>query len=182
MRAGYFEVDVAAEGEALRFAVTAQGTTRHYRLPAGEQKHYIDFYEKLAGDFGTRAPHSYGELPALGSALWRPLITENLSEGILYGYGDPAVLRTGEEYVLVVTSNDAPGAFPILRSSALEKWEHAGFVFPEGRTPGWAAAGRNVADFWAPEMARVGEEYWLVYTARDKSGALAIGLAKSKSP
>lgn len=31
-------------------------------------------------------------------------------------------------------------------------------------------------------MARVGDEYWLVYTARQKSNALAIGLAKSESP
>jgi beta-xylosidase len=31
-------------------------------------------------------------------------------------------------------------------------------------------------------MARVGDEYWLVYTAREKTNALAIGLAKSRSP
>jgi hypothetical protein len=31
-------------------------------------------------------------------------------------------------------------------------------------------------------MARVGDEYWLVYSARQKSGALAIGLARSSSP
>ena len=31
-------------------------------------------------------------------------------------------------------------------------------------------------------MAKVGDEYWLVYTARDQSGALAIGLARASSP
>jgi hypothetical protein len=31
-------------------------------------------------------------------------------------------------------------------------------------------------------MAKVGEEYWVVYTARQRSNALAIGLAKSASP
>ena len=31
-------------------------------------------------------------------------------------------------------------------------------------------------------MAKVGEEYWLVYTARDQTGALAIGLARANSP
>ena len=31
-------------------------------------------------------------------------------------------------------------------------------------------------------MARVGDEYWLVYTARETSHALAIGLAKAPSP
>jgi beta-xylosidase len=92
------------------------------------------------------------------------------------------VLRTEEGWVLVATSNDAPDAFPILRSADLESWEHVGFVFPEGEAPAWAATGTKVADFWAPEMAWVGEEYWLVYTARDKSNALAIGLARSASP
>jgi beta-xylosidase len=31
-------------------------------------------------------------------------------------------------------------------------------------------------------MAQVGDEYWVVYTARQKSNALAIGLARSQSP
>ena len=39
-----------------------------------------------------------------------------------------------------------------------------------------------MADFWAPEMARVGDEYWLAFTARQASNALAIGLARSPSP
>ena len=32
------------------------------------------------------------------------------------------------------------------------------------------------------KIAKVGDEYWLVYTARDQSGALAIGLARAASP
>ena len=36
-----------------------------------------------------------------------------------------------------------------------------------------------MADFWAPEMAKVGDEYWVVFTARQVSNALAIGLARS---
>ena len=39
-----------------------------------------------------------------------------------------------------------------------------------------------MADFWAPEMAKVGDEYWVAYTARQKSHVLAIGLARSSSP
>jgi beta-xylosidase len=42
--------------------------------------------------------------------------------------------------------------------------------------------GRQVADFWAPEMAKVGNEYWVAYTARDKSNLLAIGLARGPTP
>jgi beta-xylosidase len=131
-----------------------------------------------------RSAHHYEDPPLCpgGEPDWRPLITENLGERILAGYGDPAVLKTDQGYVLVATSNDAPDAFPILRSDDLRSWEHKGFVFPEGETPDWTAAGRKVADFWAPEMARVGDEYWLAFTAREKSNALAIGIAKSPSP
>jgi predicted GH43/DUF377 family glycosyl hydrolase len=179
-----FAVKAEEEGEGTRFTVTRAGETRHYHLIGGEQTDYIDFYTALARDYGTRVPHLYEKPPPPlpGSAEWRPLITENLSPSILSGYGDPAVLKTEEGYYLVATSNDAPDAFPILHSNDLGSWEPLGFVFPVGETPAWAATGRHVGDFWAPEMARVGDEYWLVYTAREKTNALAIGLAKSRSP
>ena len=57
-----------------------------------------------------------------------------------------------------------------------------GFAFPQGREPVWAAKGRNIADFWAPEMHRVGNEYWLAFTARQGTNALAIGLARAPAP
>ncbi|HEX8364950.1 MAG TPA: glycoside hydrolase family 43 protein [Allosphingosinicella sp.] len=179
-----FTVEAAAEGAATLLTVTAGGETRTYRVPGGEQGDYSRFFRDLAADFGTRVPHIYEE-PADAAddgLMWRPLITENIGPRILCGYGDPAVLKTDEGWVLVATSNDAPDAFPILRSADLESWEHVGFVFPEGEAPEWTATGAKVADFWAPEMARVGDEYWLVYSAREKTNALAIGLAKSASP
>jgi hypothetical protein len=180
-----FEVEAAADGEATLLTVTERGgETRRYRIRGGEQLDYAAFYKDLARDYGMRVPHKHREPVAAPGPEpdWRPLITRNLGAGILYGYGDPAVLKTDEGYFLVATSNDAPDAFPILRSLDLESWEPVGFVFPEGQTPSWAATGRHVADFWAPEMARVGEEYWLVFTAREKSNDLAIGLAKGRSP
>ena len=179
-----FEVEPVAEGEGTHFTVTRAGETRRYHLPGGEQHHYTAFFAELARDFGTTVPHGNLEPPASPGPEpeWRPLITRNLSPRILCGYGDPAVLKTDEGYFLVATSNDAPDAFPILRSGDLETWEPAGFVFPEGQAPEWAATGRHVGVFWAPEMARVGDEYWLVFTAREKTTALAIGLTKSRSP
>jgi hypothetical protein len=180
-----FEVDAVAQGEGTLFTVRqAGGETRGYRLEGGEQRDYTDFYRQLAADYGMRVPHQREEPPprAAHEPEWRPLITENLSPQILAGYGDPAVLKTDQGWFLVATSNDAPDAFPILRSDDLETWRHEGFVFPEGHAPAWTAAGRHVGDFWAPEMARVGDEYWLAYTAREKNNALAIGLAKSRSP
>src|SRR6478672_9661471 len=180
-----FAVQAEAQGEGFEIAVKAlDRDARTYRIGSATQQDFSSFFRDLALDFGTRVPHSFAEpadhpQPAL---RWRPLLTENLHPQILVGYGDPAVFKDGADYWLVATSNDAPDAFPILHSTDLRHWEPRGFVFPEGQEPAWAARGRNVADFWAPEMARVGDEYWLCYTARQRSNALAIGLAKSDSP
>jgi len=184
--ASAFRVDASEDGEGSRFeiALGESGEPRTYRVEGGEQEHYAAFFNRLAADFGTRVPHAFAD-PAQApesEIAWRPLLTANLSPRILAGYGDPAVLKTDEGWILVATSNDAPDAFPILRSNDLDHWEHVGFVFPEGQQPDWTAKGRKVADFWAPEMARVGEEYWVCYTARQTDNALAIGLAKGPSP
>lgn len=184
IRSDLFRIDAAPEGEGARLVVAGPGGTRAYVLKAGAHQDYLDFFGALAADFGMRVPHVHaGPAPAPGpEPRWQPLITENLHPRILAGYGDPAVLRTEEGWYLVATSNDAPDAFPILHSPDLERWTHQGFVFPEGQAPEWTAQGRRVADFWAPEMAKVGDEYWLCYTARQRSNALAIGLARSPSP
>jgi hypothetical protein len=181
-----FAVEAAEEGEARRFTVRGgeSGEERSYRLPGSEQEDYAAFYAELARDFATRVPHAFQRPEqAPGEEVeWRPLLTENVSPAILAGYGDPAVLRVEDGWILTATSNDAPNCFPILFSSDLEHWEHRSFVFPEGSEPAWTARGRKIGDFWAPEMARVGEEYWVAYTAREKSNALAIGLARGPSP
>ena len=179
-----FDVHASAEGDATRVTVAAStGQKRTYRIAGGEHADYLLFFDELAGDFGTRAPGS-AEIPTTeeGEIKWRPLITSNLSERSFCGYGDPAVLKVDDGWVLIATSNDAPDAFPILRSADLLNWEHRGFVFPEGDAPSWTATGHRVADFWAPEMQRAGGEYWVAYTAREKSNALAIGLARGPTP
>ncbi len=179
-----FEVRAETAGSGSRIEVSGRSGTVLYHLPGGEHPDYLEFHARLAEDFGTRPPRAH-EGPEPGDSPlpdWRPLIVENLSPLTSAGYGDPAVLLTDEGYFLTATSNDAPDAFPILRSDDLQNWTHAGFVFPEGQAPEWAAHGRKVGDFWAPEMAKVGDEYWLVYTARQRNNALAIGLAKSPSP
>ena len=176
----HFEIEAADKGDGVTIAVRSEGPTRVYALDGTDQEHFADFHDALARDFGTRRLVKTPGLPAdAPEPPWRPLLTENIHPKILSGYGDPAVIRTGDGYALVATSNDAPDAFPILLSVDLEHWHHAGYVFPEGETPGWTAAGVKVGDFWAPEMARVGDEYWLTYTARDKANVLSIGLAKA---
>jgi hypothetical protein len=180
-----FTVDAKAEGEAFRIDVHASnGKAKSYVVPSGTQQDFSAFFLELSRDFGTRVPHVFQE-PAehqAASVPWRPLLTENLHPQILVGYGDPAVFKDSGDYWLVCTSNDAPDAFPILHSTDLEHWEPQGFVFSSGNEPIWAAKGRDIADFWAPEMHRVGEEYWLAFTARQASSALAIGLARAPSP
>lgn len=180
----HFTVDASQEDEGFRLSVAAEGKSRTYSVPSATQQDFSAFFRELAQDFGTRIPHVYSDSVEHPSPKirWKPLLTENVHPQILVGYGDPAVLRTDEGWWLVATSNDAPDAFPILFSSDLEHWEPSGFVFPEGDEPRWAARGRNVADFWAPEMARAGDEYWTVYTARQANNALAIGLARARTP
>jgi hypothetical protein len=180
-----YDVDAAEEGEGSRIAVRgSDGSAQTYVLEAREAEHYYDLFARLHRDFGMRLPHRFQQPAEFGETppQWKPLLTENASPQILSGYGDPAVLRTDDGYYLLATSNDAPDAFPILHSADLVHWEHRGFVFAQGQEPTWTATGRQVADFWAPEMARVGDEYWVAYTARQKSNALAIGLARSSSP
>ncbi len=179
-----FTVEAAEDGEGFRIDVSRGDERRSYFVPTGTQQDFSAFFRELASDFGTHVPHVFAgaaEQPE-PSFRWRPLLTENVHPKILVGYGDPAVLKDGDDYWLVATSNDAPDAFPILHSSDLQQWQAKGFAFHPGEEPGWAATGRNVADFWAPEMARVGDEYWLAFTARQASNALAIGLARSRSP
>lgn len=180
-----FQLDLKADGSATNLAITRGDLTKAYRIGGGTHTDYQLFLAEVARDFGIRAPDVHGASvkPLDGPEPdWRPLIRENLSPQTTAGYGDPAVLKDDEGYWLVATSNDAEDAFPILFSHDLQAWEHKGFVFPDGSQPTWSAHGREVGDYWAPEMARVGDEYWLVYTARQRTNALAIGLAKAPHP
>lgn len=155
-------------------------------LRGAGQADYLDLHAALARVFGTRTPLGRRPPEPAAEAPLTPLLTAPVSPDILYGYGDPSVLRVedGPErgWWLVVTSNDAPQAFPVLRSDDLAHWRPAGFVFPEGRTPAWTLAGENRADFWAPEMHRVGEEFWVCFAAREHDRSLAVGLARAASP
>ncbi|HEY8592874.1 MAG TPA: family 43 glycosylhydrolase [Sphingomicrobium sp.] len=179
-----FTVNAHERGDGFEFNVGSRGKQRSYFVPTATYQDFNAFYRELADDFGTRLPHIYTRMTQRESAPfpWQPLLTENVHDEILVGYGDPAVLRTDDGWWLIATSNDAPNAFPILHSEDLERWEPRGFIFPQGQEPEWAAKGRQVSDFWAPEMAKIGDEYWTVFTARQKNNALAIGLARAPAP
>ena len=160
--------------------------SQSYRVESADQNAYLDAFEAMARDFGTRAPASRRPFaPEPDNPAVRPLLTESMSPDVLYGFGDPSVVREpgpGAAWWLVVTSNDAPDVFPILRSADLETWRPAGFVFPRGAPPEWALTGPEISDFWAPEMHRVNAEYWVCFAARERDRSLAIGLARSERP
>ena len=149
----------------------------------------LNLFDTIAADLGTRVPLNRRphQLPTFHGNFTR-LLTENLSPDILYGYGDPAVIRTATKagethFYAVVTSNDAPNSMPILSSPDAKTWSLAGFVFPDGKQPAWTAVGRGVADFWAPEMHLVDGYFRVYFAARQIStGSLAIGIASARSP
>jgi GH43 family beta-xylosidase len=179
----HFDVELADAGEGLTIAVRGGGQTKVYALSGRDQGDFARFFDELSADFGTRPAENAAAVSSdAEDPPWRPLLTENVHPKILAGYGDPAVIKTDRGYFLAATSNDALDCFPLLHSNDLEHWGHVGFAFAEGEAPEWVTHGVRMGDFWAPEIARVGDEYWLVYTARDKSHVLGIGLAKARSP
>jgi arabinan endo-1,5-alpha-L-arabinosidase len=171
---------------------TGERRTKRYRLARQDQRLILNLLARIGRDFGTCIPRNRRPLPRpTFHAVYDALLTEAVDARILYGYGDPAVLRvdgavpgeTGPRYYAVVTSNDAPDAFPILRSADLRRWESVGFAFPEGHTPPWAANGENVADYWAPELHQVGGTFLLVFVARHReTHELCVGVATSARP
>jgi arabinan endo-1,5-alpha-L-arabinosidase len=163
---------------------------RGARLTAATHTAYLDLFEALARDFGMRMPTNRCRIfPSDFSAPLRPLLTENLTSEILYGYGDPSALRVVEKergpepfYYVITTSGDAPQSFPVLRSRDLRVWELTGFVFPGGKKPRWAAEVERGGEYWAPELNQVGGQFAVLFASREKDLSLAVGLAQSISP
>jgi arabinan endo-1,5-alpha-L-arabinosidase len=179
-----FSIRASREGEVTVFNIARGDTAAVFEIPSGRHADYRAFLNDVAAAFGTRRVegHAAPVFDEVQQGTWTPLIADNLYQRTRAGYGDPAVLKTDAGYYLVATSNDGEDAFPILYSPDLENWEHRGFIFPKGKAPAWTAQGEGIADFWAPEMARIGDEYWVVYTARQQDNVLAIGFARAQTP
>lgn len=157
---------------------------------------WTDFFAEAANRLGTRRPvnRTNRAFPPHTQPV-QPLLDEPVSDKILYGYGDPWVLKDESTYYLVVTSNDAPHTFPILCSNDLTTWEMVGSAFPptesglrgastpaESSKPSWAMIEPGKADFWAPEIHKVGDRFVLCFSARQHNDEMAIGLAVASSP
>lgn len=162
--------------------------TKTYQLQQRDHSSYLDLFEQLANDFGLRMPQNRRPVHTPTFKVnYTEVLTENMDAGMLYGYGDPAVLHMedGQQtwYYLLATSNDAANSFPILRSNDLKDWEFVDYVFPQERKPTWAADGEMISDYWAPEMHKVNGEFRVYFVARDKqTKELCIGLARSTNP
>ncbi len=171
------------------FADDPEGRPRAsvHRIDPDSHQSWLDVFADLGRRYGLRAAGTAAADARAAHPALRPVLDRNLSAGIRYGYGDPAVTRVDSpdgsaRWWLYVTSNDAPDAFPILSSDDLETWRPEGFVFPEGSTPAWAMTGPGRADFWAPEAHRVGGAFLVCFAARDLRGELAIGVARATAP
>ncbi|HEX2280944.1 MAG TPA: family 43 glycosylhydrolase, partial [Thermomicrobiales bacterium] len=183
------EVHDQGDGRSFKFRADAPAdglaSPHAERIVAREQADYLDLFARLAPVLGSRVPRNRRaqDLPR-SEGRHRPLLTSNISPEILSGYGDPSVLWVEEHraWYMVVTSNDAPNSFPILRTTDLKAWELVDFVFPEGRKPAWAADGPKVSDFWAPELHRMGDEFVVCFAAREPDQTMSLGLARSRSP
>lgn len=96
--------------------------------------------------------------------------------GNITGIGDPYVLRWDGKYYLYATS--APNGFRVWESTNLVDWELKGMAFDAAHP----ANSWGVNSFWAPEVIRHRDAFYMVYSARNREGSLKIGLAKSDHP
>ena len=184
------QVTTKPELQSGRSRVHTYQVVRHYPLTDDSHQSFLDLFEAVARDLGTRMPSSRCRAAAGASDPgYEVLLSRNLSPDILYGYGDPGVLRvTGRRsgeivYYLVATSGDAPESIPILHSPDLRHWQLATFAFPRGRKPRWAMPTDEGGEYWAPDLVSAGDRnFVLCFAARGSDQAMAIGLARSETP
>jgi len=90
-------------------------------------------------------------------------------------YPDPSVIRAGREYWATATTSQWAPVFPLLRSTDLVTWQHAGSVFDA--PPAWSAG-----SYWAPEIVADRGRVFVYYTARRKGGPLCVAVADAPAP
>jgi len=130
----------------------------------------------LAGGGPPAPARTSGQPAARTAAAPRPVTATFRNPVLDENFPDPFILKVGQTYHAYAT-NSANANVPHATSRDLVRWEVAGDAFPV--LPKWVEGGRT----WAPEIARVGQNYVLYYTAQDAaSGRQCIGAATATSP
>lgn len=110
----------------------------------------------------------------------------NQSSGVFYtnpigdmvDIGDPFVLKDDDgKYYMYATSIPAYG-FHVWESDNLVDWSEPKVAFDSLQQPEpWASR-----DFWAPEVFKHNDTYYMTYSARNRQDSLRIAIATSSSP
>jgi len=101
----------------------------------------------------------------------------SIANPVLAGdFPDPSVTKVGDTYWATATTSNWGPIFPLLKSRNLTDWELAGHVFP-ATPPAWADY-----YFWAPEISQEGNKTYVFYTAHQRGGNLAVGVASANNP
>lgn len=96
--------------------------------------------------------------------------------GNMTDIGDPYILKDDGKYYMYATS--APGVgFLVWESDNLVDWEEYGLAYDHMHSDLWATG-----DFWAPEVIKHGDTYYMSYSARNQEDSLRIAIATSDSP
>ncbi|WP_375417267.1 family 43 glycosylhydrolase [uncultured Hymenobacter sp.] len=112
--------------------------------------------------------------PAAAKAFPTPTVIPN---PVLPGdYPDPSVVKVGDTYWATATTSNWGPVFPLLKSRNLTDWQLVGHVFPRAR-PAWADY-----YFWAPEISQDNGKIYVFYTAHQRGGNLAVGVASADKP
>ncbi len=97
---------------------------------------------------------------------------------IAINFPDPFILKVDNTYYAYSTNSNSRNV-PVATSTDLVQWDLGRDALPA--LPAWVDLSN--ANVWAPEVLRVGDQYLLYYTARDKNtNRQCIGLAISDAP
>ncbi len=89
---------------------------------------------------------------------------------------DPFILKDGDAYYLYVTADGANG-YRVYTSKNLVEWEVQGFCLRRDDVYTDQQAKPGVYNFWAPEVLKVDDTYYMVYAAQEH-----LGIATADSP
>lgn len=97
--------------------------------------------------------------------------------GTMTNIGDPFILKDNDKYYMYATSAPQYG-FMVWESNNLVDWSEEEIAYDHADSPEKWATG----DFWAPEVIKNNDIYYMTYSARARSGSLRIAVATSDSP